>query len=302
MDKKKVVLDSNIINNTGIGNKLFGNRVELEKILNEVQLFVPQIVIDEIVEHKRRTFFNERNMLQRSALFKAVHNNTDDLSAIDGNHFIENDIKSETIDYTVIDIDDCENFIEKFKILAIKNKAPFEEKSDKGFKDALVASSVEKLLKATRVDEKVILATKDQKLVEYFNDNPKVVTTGSLLEILDIATDSSRPRRILVKDASSKEENRKEKIITELLLELKLSPTFQKTHEVIGSLQQYKNLLSEDNCMDIVISTLYNNQISWIAGDPDINDFLKYVYPQCKNKLDVNQRKEFEAIIDISTD
>lgn len=65
--KIKVVVDTNSIDNPGVGNKLFGQREVLKSIINKIELYVPEIVIDEIIEHKRKCFSNKSKELVRNA-------------------------------------------------------------------------------------------------------------------------------------------------------------------------------------------------------------------------------------------
>lgn len=60
MPKLKVFIDTNIVNNpTPIGG-LFGNAKRLKCFEKRVDIIIPRIVQDELIEHKRRAFELEK--------------------------------------------------------------------------------------------------------------------------------------------------------------------------------------------------------------------------------------------------
>ncbi len=161
--KTKVVVDTNAINNSGLGNKLFGNRKELEAIIEKIDLYVPETVIKEIKEHKRKEFYKKKSELIKNDLFKIAGGDIATINSLDASTIIEDDYDLEDIPYHVLRIDNIENFFDKFEKRLFRNEPPFETSGDKGIKDAFIAYSVDKLLESIDAQEKIILVTSDSR-------------------------------------------------------------------------------------------------------------------------------------------
>jgi hypothetical protein len=59
----------------------------------------------------------------------------------------------------------------------------------------------------------------------------------------------------------------------ELIESLRISPNFASTHSLIANLSQYQNF-SKEQIRRLFTAFFFNNQISWIATDPDVAGFF----------------------------
>ena len=303
--KTKVVVDTNAINNSGLGNKLFGNRKELEVIIEKIDLYVPETVIKEIKEHKRKEFYKKKSELIKNDLFKIAGGDIATINSLDASTIIEDDYDLEDIPYHVLRIDNIENFFDKFEKRLFRNEPPFETSGDKGIKDAFIAYSVDKLLESIDAQEKIILVTSDSRLKEYYENNNRVRTTDKISGVLELIEHNvgltrKTGKTIDVKFAGIREKTDLEKKIEKMLTNLRNSVTFQKTHLFIEKLNKNKVFLTKENKADIIRSTLNNNQIKWIATDQDIYNFLLPIYYDCSDLLTEQEQFEFETLMNIS--
>lgn len=303
--KIKVVVDTNAINNSGLSNKLFGNRKELEAIIKKIDLFIPETVIKEIKERKRKEFYKKKSELIKNDLFKMVGGDITTVNSLDATTIIENDCNLEDIPYFTLKIDSVEDFFDKFERRLFRNEPPFETSSDKGIKDAFIAYSVDKLLESIDTQERIILVTSDSRLKEYYENNNRVRVADKISGVLKlIEHDTGLPvktnNRIDIEFAGVREKTNLEKKIEKMLTDLRNSITFQKTHLFIGILDKNKALLTKENKADIIRSTLNNNQIKWIATDQDIYSFLLPIYYDCLDLLTEQEQFEFEILMGIN--
>ena len=303
--KPKVIVDTNAINNSGLGNKFFGNRKELETIIERIDLYVPETVIKEIKEHKRKEFYKKKSELIKNDLFKIADGDIATINSLDASTIIEDDYNLEDIPYHVLKIDDIEDFFNKFEKRLFRNEPPFEISGDKGIKDAFIAYCVDKLLESIDTQEKIILVTSDSRLKEYYENNNQVRTTDKISGVLELIEHNvGLPRKtgntIDVKFAGIREKTDLEKKIEKVLTDLRNSVTFQKTHLFIEKLDKNKAFLTKENKADIIRSTLNNNQIKWIATDQDIYNFLLPIYYDCSDLLTEQEQFEFETLMNIS--
>jgi hypothetical protein len=73
-------------------------------------------------------------------------------------------------------------------------------------------------------------------------------------------------------DISLADETEKDALIGQLAE----SESFRQTHYVVGQLSRYSDF-TRAQINDIVSAAISNNQVYWIAGDPDVNSFLNGV-------------------------
>lgn len=303
--KPKVVVDTNSVNNNGIGNKFFGFRKDLEHIIDKIDLYVPEMVIKEIKEHKRKNFFTKRNELLNNDLFSLSGGSINELNKLNVKEIIENDYRSENIPFHVLKSGDLKDFFVKFEQPLIKNNPPFEKSSDKGIKDAIIAYSIEQLLLKIDPKEKIILVSKDSRLKEYFEQNNRVRSTDNVSGVTNLLEqDKDVPKKINNKNevdfTGIKEKTNLEKKIEKMLTNLRNAVNFQKTHEFIRTLDNNRQFLTKENKADIIRSALNNNQIKWIITDPDISNFLIPIYYDCSTVLTGQEQAEFEILTGIS--
>lgn len=298
--KYKTVVDTNSINNSGLGNKLFGSRDELEKLRDYVDLYVPEIVISEIKAHKYNHYLECKRSLLKNELIKLAGIDKESIEKVDIRITIENDIISEDYPYTIIQIDDYEGFFNKYIPLAIRRKPPFQKESDKGIQDAFVAASVEKLLNEIGDEEKILLATKDARLREYFEDNNRVRCVGSLDDIPneldhDDGEITKDDTKVEISFSGLRDKEPRRAIIEKILTDYRNSLNFRQTHEYIAVLKRNQKFLEKEDKKDIIESSLNNRQIRWVITDADVYEFLVPIYYDCIDILDEAEKIDFET-------
>ncbi len=70
------------------------------------------------------------------------------------------------------------------------------------------------------------------------------------------------------------------------------SGNFSTTHEAIAELSVIKNDLNQDDALQIFRSAIDNNQVGWIIGDDDVQEFYKNLY--AKFFLNISQEMDQE--------
>ena len=169
---QKIIIDTNsAINKSHIG--FFGFREELRKISNVSELFFPQIVIDEIKNHKNRQLSTKRSQMLDNPFMDIAKISRSTIKSHNIDLIIDDILDTETIKYQLIGLDDIPRAFERIYGWAIKNEPPFEIGSDKGFKDAYIACVIYELLDK-HDDDCLFLCTKDERLTLTFKNNSRV--------------------------------------------------------------------------------------------------------------------------------
>lgn len=65
-----VIVDTNLARNENSYSELLGNRKQLQAIAASNELYIPEVVIDEIVAQKRLSFLREQAQINRSGILK----------------------------------------------------------------------------------------------------------------------------------------------------------------------------------------------------------------------------------------
>lgn len=65
-----VIVDTNLARNENSYSELLGNRKQLQAIAASNELYIPEVVIDEIVAQKRLSFLREKAQINRSGILK----------------------------------------------------------------------------------------------------------------------------------------------------------------------------------------------------------------------------------------
>lgn len=301
----KVFLDTNIINNPTPTGQLFGNRQQLKCLQEKAVIIVPQVVVDELMKHKRQAFEEEKAALLKNKLL----DDPEERAKYESREFCADCILwDEEIQYSVEDIHNHEKFVNVMRKLALENKAPFEPTSDKGFNDALVAFTIEDYIERNPDDKPVILVSKDGRLGEYFEGREEEVIVVKKFDELWNNIDERFGCEESLPEAAGKAQQHKEQcqdnaIITKLppqlaaarrlLSELRNSGCFATTHDIIAKLQPFKRFLTDDDYVDILLSAINNNQIMAIINDTDVKDFIKPIFDKYHDKLSTDQYNNF---------
>lgn len=295
-EKPKVFLDTNVINNISPTGGLLGCCKQLKCLDSKVDFIIPNIVVEELIEHKRKSFDRKKQQLLDNELF----DNPDERARIEAKEFCEECIfKDEDIKYTTEGISNLEECFYDMCSLALQNKAPFDNKTDKGFKDAIIAFTIDDYLEHNPEVSQVFLVSKDGRLGEYFEDRRDVIVIKEFSELsqyLDICGDTPKPSRTNDKCRTICHEDKPSPKLSEarkLLTEFRNSSSFASTHQTIEKMQPYIALLTDDDFIDILLSAIENDQIMWIIDDPDVKGFIQPIFDKYKDRLEISRYNDF---------
>lgn len=271
-----------------------GNRSQLEKIAATARLIIPEVVIDEIVAQKRLAFQKELAQLRRSSVLRLTASPEIVLESLSFDN-VEHDIRNDaSIPYTPLPLPPASYVLPKLYEWALSHKAPFEEKSDKGFKDACIVASIEHYLESVEIDEEVVLCTDDNRMASYFKGRQDIRVENDLSKAVRAETSYSIPdNMVLAEEQGPKKTVARPSIIDSLIDDLSNSPSFQTTHKVIKELPDYFQSLSDSQELAILETALANDQVSWILTDEDICDFIKPIFLRHKEELTDKDYRQF---------
>ncbi len=327
----KVIFDTNRLHDKET-KKFFGFREELMKFSRVAEIVIPEIVIDEIKVRIEQTLKSHKeNILQNS--FKWILGIKDeDIDSINFDSYINKLLENEEIPYTIIRLKDT-SVLEKIKELALQKAPPFEEKTDKGFKDAYIYFTILEYLKEID-DKKIFVCTKDKKLIEALKKHPSIqvvkdygdfekqaiigyqdeyfldrlsneigerVIKEGMLDVwknidgnivLHIKTINGREYVVVVENREILDYSEKDYDIDAFIN----SPNFASTHNAIYTLEDYKKFFSIEEIEQILRAAIGNTQIAWIAGDPDVKEFVHSLYEPMQDFLPQDLREAVKEV------
>lgn len=299
----KVFLDTNRIASTSF-DSLFGMKPLLQKLTKVAEIILPKIVFEEMIEQKARHYRSKYEELSKNQLLKYAQ---DKISNIPSFEEIEKALREDdSIPYTMWDISDKGRAFEKIYDLAIKNKAPFEKGSDKGFKDACIALTVLDYSDHFK-DEKIALITKDTRLRDFFHGHDSVKVYQEIEELLEELvkqddsaergkTGDSDNRNIIttsLKGGSNQNANHASESFEALVSSFCLSHSFQETHSLVARLKASKEEINQDLALKILKASINNQQINWIISDEDVSGFLLPIFRSYEKYLSDEEYAKF---------
>lgn len=164
-----IFLDSNAITNH-VENHFFGNFNDLKKAGKSSKIFIPAMVIDELRNQKKKYFFNKLKSAKDNYFFKKFSNQSEDFYKHINEKIAELEKKSlDSLNYEIIYLNESLNHFKVIKDLAINNKPPFEENSDKGFKDAYICLAIKDYINDNNL-KNVYIISNDSRVKVYFED------------------------------------------------------------------------------------------------------------------------------------
>lgn len=298
-DEKKIAFfDTNVINSKSYMNELFGNHKLLERISDEYEIKIPRVVLDELIEHKRRQFEEDKNRILKSEIARTALLQTKKIEELKFCEIIENIQNKETIEYEVIEAQKAEDFFNHFYRRAVESRPPFDKKSDKGFKDACVASSVLSYLATHSGIEEVALVTGDTRLSEVFKHDKSVKVYSSVQELPlrrnkendEISNEISRKVNNTEIDIGSKPDG--ERIRAEVY-KFCNSTSFSSTHSAVSALRKLGDPLTVVEKKSIINASVDNAQISYVLKDVDVNEFVVPIFLDVESSLPDRIYREF---------
>jgi len=179
-----VFIDTNKIRNPD-GNKFFGNTDELQQLSRVAEIHVPSIVIEEIKWQKRRQLRKKLSSFKDNYFFKMV---TCDAEALEAH--VETEIErlfdeaGQELEFTASFLNEDATHLSQLQDLALRNKAPFSPKDDKGFKDACIYLTILQHLDSDP-NEQVFLITDDGLLKQAFHNAERVTVIRNSEDYFD---------------------------------------------------------------------------------------------------------------------
>jgi len=172
--KYKVIFDTNSIRNAESVADFLGGRAELERFLKVSEIIIPDIVIEEIKNQKRKHLISKRESFISNPFHFLRKINEEETKSFDIDKWITDLVDKESIPHTVIFLTrDKDNVLDKMKDLCLANLPPFEENCDKGFKDTYIYFTILEYLES-HIGENVFVVTSDDRLKMAFEKNARV--------------------------------------------------------------------------------------------------------------------------------
>lgn len=283
---KVVIVDTNLARNENSFTKLLGNRGQLEAISAKARLAVPEVVIDEIVEQKRSAFQKEVASLKRNGVLKLTDFSENVLGSLNFDE-VERGIRDDnSIEHDILPLPPTDYIFPLLYRWAISHSAPFEEKSDKGFKDACIVASIEYYLAQRKDEGEVVLCTDDKRMASYFAGREDIRVENELGRAIKMTTPAATPGNAdSAKGSGRGEPAAGSSAVGVAIAELRNSSSFQTTHRIIGELAGNSQQISDLQELAILSAALSNDQVFWILKDDDVCDFIKPIFLKHKDDL-----------------
>lgn len=314
--KYKAVFDTNSIRNAESVADFLGGRSELERFLKVSEIIIPDIVIEEIKNQKRKHLISKRDSFLSNPFHFLRKVDEEETKSFDIEKWILALAGVESLPYSVITL--TTNVLEDIKKLALGNLPPFDEMSDKGFKDAYIYFTILEYLSNIE-GENIFVVTKDDRLKMAFEGNARVSVvkdfdefekyidtyfkeeyfisrlkeevseniTADCIEEIWLNTEENWTIKLscdqklyfVEVDFSSRE------IIdftdfnfTEGIAGLIISGSFSTTHYYIKVIEDYVRYFSDQEIQNLIEAATNNNQIYSITTDEDVKEFFVPIF------------------------
>lgn len=308
--KPTVFIDTNCCRNPSWG-QLLGNRDELKGVAEIANIVIPSVVIDEILQQKADQFSTNKSKLADNPLVQM----REDISAA-VEHLSLNDVCAQNredreITFQEVELLKSASAFERIYELALSKEPPFEIGSDKGFKDACIAVTIEQYIDNSPEDEEVYLLTRDGRLGDFFRQkgpDGRVVVVRTADDLvgkikvsgrMELAQDDSTANgaaKSVGKEASDEASISDKPLMDwtkDLVGNLRKSSSFAQTHALIKELEVTRNSLSPDQCIELLRSAVENNQIYWLLEDADVKDFFNPIFERYQEYLTEKEYREY---------
>ncbi len=333
--RHQVIFDTNSVRSAESFSDFLGGRSELERFMKLAEIIIPDLVLEEIKCQKKKQLHSKKDSFLSNPFHYLLDLNRETTEGFDMDGWIEELLKTEKIPHKIISLTKNKSeILETMKRLCLTGTAPFEEGSDKGFKDAYIYFTILEYINSLS-DEDVFVVTKDERLrlalqkhrgirivkdydefesynSDYFKNEYFI---GRLTEVVDGDIDEN----CIVNISLNVDENwilrieidgktylvevdfRSKEILSftnedfnDDIGGLVVSGSFSSTHAYIASLKDKTNYFSEDDVYKILLAAIQNEQIYWISTDDDVKSFIKQLYLAKSNILNEEEQKEFK--------
>ena len=301
-NRMKMFLDTNLVRNKNYTGPLFGSLEKLQSKAELVDIVVPEIVIEEILDDKRNNFKEQKEKALQSVKSNCVLKSTGiKIGDIEPIEYIPNAkdlINQLPFDIEVIKLKNSEIAFAKVLELAVNHKPPFESEGDKGFKDAIIAMTIDEYLDEHKMAQKSIIFTNDKLLGEYYDERENIVVVENFKELDNaIRISPTKPKTTNIAGQVSIIESPVRKAIRDQLTALRNAGNFTAVHEAISHINGLKNKMTDEDFIDTLISATNNNQIYWIREDQDIQEYYDEVFRKYGNKLSDEDYNKYIAVM-----
>ena len=314
-------------------DNFLGNKEELQKFIEDgCEIILPKIVLSELKQQKKIEYKEELNNFINNKFFNNEDANFEKIKLEEFDNIIENQIQDEQGKYysIIYEITCVDEFYKEMTQKAVLKEAPFDTKSDKGFKDSIVAWCVKEVV--DKYNRTVFLLTKDNRLSQYFVDKDKVKIIESYSEYKKIVLQVENKNLIdnttiieklnidqadiikgwyslnndyyivlysrgcakfdiFSKDVIGTIEENPNKIIDELIN----SYYYAYTHEKISYIKKLNIIeyISKEKLLELFDGFTKNSQLYSIAHDKDVWDFFSKLYKEYKKFMNDDLEKNF---------
>lgn len=328
----QIIIDTNKCRNKGMDNFL-GNKEELQRFIEDgCEIILPEIVLSELKQQKKIEYIVELNNFINNKFFNNEDANFKEIKLEEFDNIIEKKIQDEQGKYysTIYEITRIGEFYKEMTQKAVLKEAPFDTKSDKGFKDSIVAWSVKEVV--DKYNRTVFLLTKDNRLSQYFVDEDKVkiiesysdykkirlqvenkdlIDNITIIEKLNIEQEdiikgwyslnndyymvlySGGCARfdIITKDIIDDIQENPNEIIDELIT----SFNYAYTHDKISHIKKLNIIeyISREKLLELFDGFTKNSQLYGISHDEDVWDFFSMLYKKYKKFMNDDLEKNF---------
>lgn len=302
--RMKMFLDTNLVRNKNHAGPLFGNIEKLRDKAELVDIIVPEMVIEEILDDKRNDFKEQKNKALQSAktnnVLKSAGIVTEDIESIEYTPNTNDLISQLPFNIEVIKLNNPEVAFANILELAINHKPPFESKGDKGLKDAIIAMTIDEYLSEHQIDQKSIVLTNDKLLGEYYDTRRDVVVVESFEDLEEaIRISPAKPKATNISGRVSIIESPIRKAIRDQLTALRNAGNFAAVHEAIKQINKLKSKMVKEDFMDTLISATNNNQIHWIREDSDIQEYYNEAFCRYGKELSDDDYNKYVVAMDL---
>ena len=162
--KYKVVFDTNSIRNAESFSDFLGGRPDLERFLKVSEIIIPDLVIEEIKYQKKKHLISKKYSFLTNPFHFLLNLEKEKVEKFDMDNWILELTNNEEIPYKIISLTkNKEDIFEKIKQLCLANEPPFDENSDRGFKDAYIYFTILEYLDKNK-NNSIFVVTKDDRL------------------------------------------------------------------------------------------------------------------------------------------
>ena len=195
-----------------------------------------------------------------------------------------------SVQFEICEMEPADEFMKEFYPLALEHRAPFESNSDKGFKDACVASAIRRYLREHESCELVHFVTADKRLRESFADNKMVVVHEKLSELTKSEYDKESDAKKTSAGGVSVAHQQKADIpmpdgVLDAINAFCGSTSFYSTHRAVEALVSYADALDDEAKTRLLKAAATNDQISWVLQDPDVKAFMDPIFAEAEDQL-----------------